>query len=113
MPRSGQILLLTVGLLLATASTAGAAEPAVRSVVLQPDSDTWGQPRPVFRFRDDSTLERIGRLRNLSFVTLAKTRRTRLFLGVNEDGLVGLHFNTLSRFGDDRVLELSRLRSTN
>ena len=111
MPRTGQILLLTVGFLLATASTAGATEPVVKSVVLQPDSAAWGEPRPVFRFRDDSTLERISRLRNLSFVTLAKTRRTRLFLGVNEDGLVGLHFNTLSRYGDDRVLELSRLRS--
>jgi len=110
MPRVGQILLLTVSFLLATAGSAGAAEPVVRSVVLQPDSTVWGQPRPVFRFREDSTLERISRLRNLSFVTLARTQRTRLFLGVNEDGLVGLHFNTLSRYGDDRVLELSRLK---
>ena len=109
MPRTGQILLLTVGFLLATASTAGAAEPVVRSVILQPDSDAWGQPRPVFKFRKDSTLERIGRLRNLSFVTLAKTRRTRLFLGVNEDGLVGLHINSRVRYGDERVLELARL----
>lgn len=111
MPGTGQIMLLTVGFLLATASTAGASEPVVRSVVVQADADAWGQPRPVFKFRDDSTLDRIGRLRNLSFVTLAKTRRTRLFLGVNEDGLVGLHFNTLSRYGDDRVLELARLRA--
>ena len=111
MPRFGQILLVTVGFLLATGGTAEASEPIVRSVVLQPDSDIWGQPRPVFKFREDSTLERIGRLRNLSFVTLAKTRRTRLFLGVNEDGLVGLHFNTLSQYGDDRVLELYRVQS--
>jgi len=109
MPRTGQILLLTVGFLLATAGSAGAAEPVIRSVILQPDSDVWGQKRPVFRFRDDSALERISRLRNLSFLTLAKTRRTRLFLGVNEDGLVGLHFNTLARYGDDRVLELASL----
>ena len=111
MPRTGLILLLSVGLLLATAGSAGAAEPIVRSVVLQPDSDAWGQQRPVFKFRDDSTLDRIGRLRNLSFLTLARTQRTRLFLGVNEDGLVGLHFSTLSRYGDDGVLELARLGS--
>ena len=110
MPRTGLILLFTVSFLLAAGSV-GAAEPPVRSVVLQPDSDVWGQPRPVFKFRDDSALERIGRIRNLSFVNLAKTQRTRLFLGVNEDGLVGLHFNTLSRYSDDRVLELARLGS--
>ena len=109
MPRTGQVLLLSASFLLATAGSAGAAELAIRSVVVQPNAAAWEHTRPVFRFRDDSTLERISRLRNLSFVTLAKTRRVRLFLGVNEDGLVGLHFNTLSHFGDDRVLELSRL----
>ena len=112
MPRTGLILLLTVSFGLATADSAGAAEPVVRSVVLQPDSDAWRRQQPVFKFRKDSTLERIGRLRNLSFLTLARTQRTRLFVGVNEDGLVGLHFNTLSRYGDDRVLELARLTST-
>lgn len=109
MPRTGQKLLLTVGFLLATASSAGAAEPIVHSVILQPHINDWGQPRPVFNFREDSTLERLSKLRNLSFLTLATTRRTRLFLGVNEDGLVGLHINSRTRYGDERVLELARL----
>ena len=109
MPRIGLVLLATVSCLLATPASASAAEPIVKSVILQPDSDAWGQPRPVFKFRSDSVIDRLGKLRNLSFVTLARTQRTRLFLGVNEDGLVGLHFNTLSRYGDEGVLELASL----
>ena len=111
MPRTSRILLVTVGLLLAGTGWADDSEPLVRSVLLQPDSDAWGQTRPVFKFREESALDRIGKLRNLSFLTLAKTRRTRLFLGVNEDGIVGLHFNALARNNDDRVLELARLKS--
>ncbi len=43
-------------------------------------------------FVDNSALARIRRLEDLSFLTLAETPGTRLFLGVNRDGLVGLHF---------------------
>ena len=111
MPRARQILLLTVSLLLSAKGWAADTAPVVRSVLLQPDSDVWKQTRPVFKFREHSALERLSEFRNLSFVTLSKTRRTRLYLGVNEDGLVGLHFNTLSRYGDDRVLELARLHT--
>lgn len=109
MPRTGLILLVTASCLLATPASASAAEPIVKSVILQPVSNAWGQARPVFRFRNESVIDRLGKLRNLSFVTLARTQRTRLFLGVNEDGLVGLHFNTRSRYSDDRVLELASL----
>ena len=105
----GKIILLTVGVLLTGAGWAGEAEPPVRSVILKPDADAWSQTRLSFTFRDNSVIGRVGKLRNLSFLTLATTERTRFFLGVNEDGLVGLHFNTLTRYSDDRVLELARL----
>lgn len=111
MPRTGQIMLLTVGLLLAGTGWADDTQPLVRSVLLQPDSDVWTQTRPVFNFREKSALERLSKFRNLSFLTLATTPRTRLFLGVNQDGLVGLHFNALTHPGDDRVLELASLQS--
>ena len=109
MRRLGKIILLTVGVMLAGTGWAEETEPLVRSVILKPDSDAWSKTRLSFKFRDDSVIDRIGKLRNLSFLTLATTERTRFFLGVNEDGLVGLHFNTLARYGDDRVLELARL----
>jgi hypothetical protein len=55
------------------------------------------QRRPIVQidFRDTSFLGRMSKLRGVSLVTFAEFRRARLFLGVNNDGLVGLHFNAL------------------
>lgn len=71
--------------------------------------DDWPQSTARFNFRKNSVLGRISELRNLSFLTLARVGQTRLFLGVNEDGLVGLHFNAIARDGDERYLELVRM----
>jgi hypothetical protein len=60
-------------------------------------------------FQDNSALGRVSKLRNLSLLTLAESRRTRLFLGVNDDGLVGLHFVALPKYGDERYLSLIRM----
>ena len=73
-------------------------------------SDAWTTSFSELRFRDETTLDRLSRLRNLSLLTLAETRKARLFLGVNDDGLVGLHFTHRRRREDDRFLELARLR---
>lgn len=59
--------------------------------------------------RDDSLLVRLSKVRNLSLLTLSETPRTRLFIGVNADGLVGLHFVAFSRAGDERYLSVARL----
>lgn len=59
-----------------------------------------------FDFDDKSALERLTKLRSLSLVTFAETNNTRLFLGINDDGLVGLHFNAFPRHGKDRHLSL-------
>jgi hypothetical protein len=42
-------------------------------------------------------------------LTLAEIGQTRLFLGVDDDGFVGLHFCTLPRYGDERYLEVVRM----
>ncbi len=55
-------------------------------------SDDWPQPIADFDFQDASALIRVSKLRSLSLLTLAEFRQARLFLGVNEKGLVGLHF---------------------
>ncbi len=75
-------------------------------------SNDW--PRPIANisnidFQDGSTLARMSKLRSLSLLTLAETRQTRLFLGVNEDGLVGLHFSAFARHSDERYLEMARM----
>ena len=71
--------------------------------------DTWTRPAADFSFREKTLLARLRKFRNLSLLTLAETRKTRLFFGVNEDGLVGLHFDGLARYNADRHLELLRL----
>ena len=68
----------------------------------------WPQPIVDIDFQHDSALARVSRLRNLSLLTLAETGRARLFLGVNDDGLVGLHFIVVPIGGDERYLSLVR-----
>jgi len=72
-------------------------------------SGAWPRPIAEFDFQDDSVLARFSKLRNLSLLTLAEIGQTRLFLGVNDDGLAGLHFNLFSRAGDERYLEVVRM----
>jgi hypothetical protein len=72
-------------------------------------SDGWLRPIADFDFQDASVLSRVSKLRGLSLLTLAKFGQTRMFLGVNEDGLVGLHFDAFPHNGGDRYLEVIRM----
>jgi hypothetical protein len=71
--------------------------------------DSWTRPIADLEFQENTALERISRLRSLSLLTLAEFGPSRLFLGVNDEGLVGLHFNVLPRFDHDRYLEVIRM----
>ncbi|MDX1499204.1 MAG: hypothetical protein R3176_04875 [Woeseiaceae bacterium] len=82
----------------------------LRPVAPAHDAGTRAATIAELEFRDATTLDRLRRFRNLSLVTIAKGRRARLYLGINKDGLAGLHL-ALRRPGDDaRYLELARLR---
>ena len=59
-------------------------------------------------FLEGSTIERLGRYRALSLVTFAEVRGARLFLGVNEDGFLGLHMNAAAKPKSDRSNEVWR-----
>jgi hypothetical protein len=72
-------------------------------------SDVWLQPIADFDFQDKGVLYRVSKLRGLSLLTLAEFGQTRMFLGVNEDGLVGLHFDTFAHKDIDRYLEVVRM----
>ena len=72
-------------------------------------SDRWSGPIQNFEFQDSDTLARVSRLRGLSLLTFAEVGQARLFLGVNERGLVGIHFRAFPRYGDERYLEVARL----
>lgn len=72
-------------------------------------SDDWSRTMPDFDFQDSGILGRVSKLRGLSFLTLAEHGKARLFLGVNKEGLVGLHFHAHSRHGSARYLEVARM----
>ena len=67
------------------------------------------QPLNDFAFQDNSGLGRVRQMRNFSLLTLAQSGQARLFFGVNEDGLVGLHFRAISREDEGRYLEFARM----
>lgn len=77
------------------------------------DDSSYGSrelhPIANIRFRDGSVMGRVSKLRSISFLTLAEDKKTRLFLGVNGDGLVGLHFVASSKQSDERYLSLARM----
>ena len=132
------VMLLTIGMLLSAAGYADDPKPSnvqaeslpgetrsIEALLAEPAyasrwqlyhpldaiaySDDRERPIADFDFRDSSVSARISELRNLSLLTLAEVWQTRLFLGVNDDGLVGLHFNLFSRTDDTRYLEAVRM----
>ena len=72
-------------------------------------SDYWSRPIGNFEFHDDNAIERARNLHNLSLLTLAEFHKTRLFLGVSEEGLLGLHFSALPRYDDEHYMEVVRM----
>jgi len=72
-------------------------------------SDDWPGTIGELEFQDTSIFGRFSQLRNLSFLTLAEFGQRRLFLGINEDGLVGVHLGAFSDQNDQRYLEVVRL----
>jgi hypothetical protein len=69
----------------------------------------WTDPITELDFQDSSMYGRVSQLHNFSLLTLAEFGQKRVFLGVNADGLVGIHFNAFSRNDDRRYLELVRM----
>ena len=72
-------------------------------------SDSWLRPMADIDFQEGDVISRVSKLRSLSLLTIAEYGKTRMFLGVNEDGLVGLHFGAFLHKGRDRSLEMVRM----
>ena len=72
-------------------------------------SDDRLRPIADVDFRDAGALSHLSKLRSLSLLTLAEFGQARLFLGVNEEGLVGLHFDAFPHYGGERYLEVVRM----
>lgn len=72
-------------------------------------SDNWPQTIADIDFQDGGVLSRVSKVRALSLLTLAEFGRSRMFLGVNEDGVAGLHIDAYSLKGNNRYLEVVRM----
>ncbi len=79
------------------------------SIEDMPHSDDWPEPIADFDFEDASALARVSKLQSLSLLTLAEVGQTRVFLGVDDKGLVGLHFNVFVRDLAESSLEMARM----
>lgn len=68
-------------------------------------------PHPLneLHFEDSDLVSRLSKLRGLSMLTMAEIGPARLFFGVNDEGLVGLHFNTGAGDPDDVHVEVLRM----
>ncbi len=72
-------------------------------------SGSESSPIANLDFQNSATIARVSRLRELSLLTLAEVKGTRLFLGVNRKGLVGLHFRAQGGVSAERCLEVARM----
>ncbi len=70
-------------------------------------------PEPSSSFRlavdDGNSILRVTKIRSLSLLTLSGNERAKWFLGINEDGFVGIHFRGFSRSGAKRHLDIASL----
>ena len=71
--------------------------------------DVPAGPAVDIAFEDNSMLGRLRRVRSLSILTLSEQRKSRLFLGVNKEGLLGLHFTASSDVQEEETVEFARL----
>lgn len=79
------------------------------------DSPTYTYSRPVpnsdldVDIEDGSSILSVTKIRSLSVFTLAGDERSKWFLGINEDGFVGVHFRGFTRSSARRHLDVSTL----
>ena len=72
-------------------------------------TDNFIRPLPDLEFTDGGFLDRVSHLRRVSFLTFAEIGQSQLFFGVNNKGLLGLHFNAYRNSGKERQLKLLRM----
>ena len=65
---------------------------------------SYEQPIGPLQFQRSDTFGRMIRVRSISLLTFAENRHSRLFFGVNSDGLLGFHL----RGSGDRHIEVAR-----
>ncbi len=59
--------------------------------------------------QDGSSIMRVAQIRTLSLFTISGDERSKWFVGINEDGLVGVHFRGFTRESAKRHVDLATL----
>lgn len=72
-------------------------------------ADLHLHPLNELHFQESDLVSRLSKLRGLSMLTMAEMGPARLFFGVNDKGLVGLHFNTGASDPGDIHVEVLRM----
>jgi len=77
-------------------------------------TDDWPRARRPFDLAvdDGRSILRVTKIRSVSLLTLAGDERSKWFLGINEDGFVGIHFRGFTRNGAKRHFDVSSLFSS-
>lgn len=60
----------------------------------------------------DDSIMRVAKIRSLSLLTISGDERSKWFLGINENGLVGIHFRGFSRSSARQHLDVATLFSS-
>ena len=79
------------------------------TIELSPYSERATDVIADLQFRDPGAFARVSKVRELSLLTLAEVGKSRLFFGVNYEGLFGFHLGARPRHGDERCVELARM----
>ena len=101
MKRASQIATFVAGLLGYSCSLADGNGIATEQTILFADYENslgLHTRRDAYRviealeFHDNSTLGRLKRIREIPLLTLAESSHSRLFLGIDRHGFIGLHY---------------------
>jgi hypothetical protein len=86
-----------------------AARPPLSTLPLASYNDEFLRPFPEVDFVDSAFFSQVSELRRVSFITFAEVGEAQLFLGVNSEGFLGLHFNAFREPDSSPEIEMLRM----
>ena len=95
--------------LLATPSYSIVRYNSLGQMALPDEARATASAIPSIDFRDGSTLGRLKSIRQLSLLTISDSGRSRVYVGVNGDGIFGLHISFINGRQNDRFAEVMRM----
>jgi hypothetical protein len=95
--------------LLATPSYSIYRYDSIRQLTLPEAVHSTAPAEPSVDFRDGSTLGRLKSIRQLSLLTITDNGKSRIYVGVSDEGVFGIHISFLNDRQNDRFAEVMRM----